>query len=153
MASATLPPEVMAECQTVFAMLDQSKSGVISLSRLQLALASCGSKYTIAELKSLLQKVVPDTHNDNTSTSDGDVGVTLETFATILMLPLSGDTTSSKKEEIHRAFRAMDIDQDGALGDSDLAHVGGSAVVQEADLDNDGRVTVEDFERCLSLPV
>jgi centrin-1 len=138
-----LSEDQKAEIEEAFRMLDFDKDGYISTKDIKIALRSIGFEPTKKEILHMIGEVDPE--------SDGMISLPLFTK----MMTKKRDEMDPE-EEIRRAFRLFADDSTEGIRASDIKRVAIEIgenltdeelkdIIEEADRDNDGIITFEDF--------
>lgn len=138
-----LTEEQTAEIEEAFRMLDYDEDGLISTKDIKIALRSIGFEPTKKEILHMIGDLDPDSNGM----------ITLPMF--IRMMTRKREETNPE-EEIRRAFRLFADDSSEGIRASDIKRVSLELgeqltdeelrdIVEEADRDNDGIITFEDF--------
>ncbi|CAL4918728.1 unnamed protein product [Urochloa decumbens] len=131
----------------VFDLFDRNREGFITADELGHVLGSLGQNYTAYELQSMIEMV----------DFDGDGAINFDEFSMLMEFKPNGVESD---EEITRAFRMFDMDNDGFISEAELCHIMHNLrgnpcgdevreMTREADTDGDGRVSYEEFKQIM----
>ncbi|XP_045320287.1 calmodulin-like [Leopardus geoffroyi] len=143
-----LSKEQVAEFKEAFDRVDKDGDGKIDVQELGAVMQAVGKNPSEAELKQLISRV--DT--------DGDGHISFDEFLAEMAKIMKA---SGSEAEMREVFRAFDLDGDGHISVNELkqamAKLGENpsqeeldAMIQGADVDQDGQVNYEEFVRILS---
>lgn len=138
-----IPEEKLLEYREAFDRFDRDKSGTVSVEEIQKTLKSYGQDLTVGEVRNMIS----DLDVDGSGTLDFDE------FTTFIQR-----TTEeiSEEDEVIRAFRTFDRDNNGWLSCAEFKHIltnlgdrftdeEVNEIFKEADLNHDGRLDYEEF--------
>ncbi|CAH9064972.1 unnamed protein product [Cuscuta europaea] len=145
--AGTLHEEELADLKDQFSAIDVDKNGVISLEEMRLALAKdLPWKLKESRVIEILQAI--------DSNTDGLVDFQEFVAATLHVNQMEGHNSEKWEQRSLAAFEKFDIDRDGYITPDELKmHTGlrGSIdpLLEEADIDKDGRISLLEFRRLL----
>ncbi|KAM0970251.1 hypothetical protein ACFX13_018617 [Malus domestica] len=145
--ASTLNPEELSDLKDQFDAIDMDKNGAISLEEMRQALA----KDVPWKLKDSRVLEILEAIDSNT---DGLVDFTEFVAATLHVHQLEEHDSQKWQQRSRAAFEKFDIDRDGFITPEELRmHTGlkGSIdpLLDEADIDKDGRISLSEFRRLL----
>ncbi|XP_058524887.1 calmodulin-like protein 5 [Ochotona princeps] len=143
-----LSPEQVADFKAAFTKFDKDGNGTISVKELDAVMQLLGHKLSEEELKALIARV----------DQDGDGAISFQEFLAEMVKRLKA---AAHGQDLRKVFQAFDQNGDGHITVEELkqaiAKLGGplpqeqlNAMIQEADVDKDGKVNYEEFVRVLT---
>ncbi|XP_052103548.1 calmodulin-like [Mytilus californianus] len=143
-----LTQEQISECRAAFRLFDKDGDGTITTQELGIIMRSLGQNPTDIELKNIIDEV----------DADGDGTVDFHEFLTMMSKQLSSRDTAG---EIREAFRVFDKEANGFITVEELRDIMGNMgekmteeeveeMIQEVDIDGDGRVYCDEFVKMLT---
>ncbi|KAL0234925.1 hypothetical protein GEMRC1_001507 [Eukaryota sp. GEM-RC1] len=140
-----LSEEAKQEIQEAFSLFDSDGSGTIDSKELKVAMRALGFEPQKDEIRRLLAEV----------DKEGKGVIDFNDFLTIMTEKIS---SRNPREEMLKAFRLFDDDNTGKISFKNLKRVARELgeqmadeeieeMIQEADLDGDGEVSLEEFMR------
>ncbi|XP_006864950.1 PREDICTED: calmodulin-like [Chrysochloris asiatica] len=124
-----------------FSLFNKDGDGTITTKELGTVMRSFGQNPTEAELQDMINEV----------DANGNGTIDLPEFLT-MMARKTKDTTS--EEEIREAFCVFDKDGNGYISAAELCHMmtklGEQLTDEEADIDGDGQVNLEEFVQMMT---
>ncbi|PHT56494.1 Calcium-dependent protein kinase 16 [Capsicum baccatum] len=145
--ASTLDEEELADARDQFSAIDVDKNGVISLEEMRQALAKdLPWKMKESRVLEILQAI--------DSNTDGLVDFPEFVAATLHVHQLEEHNSIKWQQRSQAAFEKFDIDRDGFITPEELRmHTGlkGSIapLLEEADVDKDGKISLSEFRRLL----
>ncbi|KAJ0534343.1 putative protein kinase CAMK-CDPK family [Helianthus annuus] len=145
--ASTLDEEELADLKDQFHAIDIDKSGAISLEEMRQALAKdLPWKIKESRVSEILEAI--------DSNTDGLVDFTEFVAATLHVHQLEEHNSVKWQQLSQAAFEKFDVDRDGYITPEELKmHTGlrGSIdpILEEADIDKDGRISLPEFRRLL----
>ncbi|KAK2162458.1 hypothetical protein LSH36_98g03025 [Paralvinella palmiformis] len=144
-----LTDEQIAEIHEAFQLFDKDGSGVISTKELGMAMRSLGQNPTEDQLMAMINEV------------DVDGSGTVD-FPEFVQMMANRIQCTDSEEEIREAFRVFDKDDKGSISTDELrfvmSHIPGQLdeadidqMIEEVDLDQDGKITYEEFAGIMSI--
>jgi len=144
MSADQLTEEQLSDLKEVFSLFDKDSDELIVKSELGLVMRALGQNPTEIELQEMITKGDVD--------DDGTISLT-EFLAMMAQKMETADNLSSEAEE---AFRVFDKNCEGSISAVELRHImtglglkltpeEADEMIREADADQDGRVTYQDF--------
>ncbi|CAN6292282.1 unnamed protein product [Urochloa humidicola] len=135
------------QMKEAFDHFDRNNDGFITVEDLGPVLESLGQNYTAFELQSMIAMV----------DCDGDGAINFDEFSMLMELKPNGVESD---EEMTKAFRMFDMDNDGFISEAELCHIMYNLtgnlctdevreMMREADTDGDGRVSYEEFKQIM----
>ncbi|KAK4790859.1 hypothetical protein SAY86_031272 [Trapa natans] len=145
--ASTLNKEELADLRDQFDAIDVDKNGAISLEEMREAL----SKDIPWEMKDSRVLEIVQAIDSNT---DGMVDFSEFVAATLHVHQLEEHDSGKWQERSLAAFEKFDIDKDGYITPEELRLYTGlrgsvEPLLQEADMDNDGKISLPEFQRLL----
>ncbi|XP_077988227.1 uncharacterized protein LOC144442728 [Glandiceps talaboti] len=147
-AAVHLTNEQIAELRGSFDLFDKNGDGKISSSELRTVMKALGHNPTLAEVKDIIAGV--------DSNENGSID-----FPEYLTVMSKYYTTGSENEaDILAAFKVFDLDGDGFITADEIRQASQrfgeettdeeiDAMIQEADLNNDGKIDYEEFHKLM----
>lgn len=145
--ASTLDEEELADLRDQFSAIDVDKNGVISLEEMRQALAKdLPWKMKESRVLEILQAI--------DSNTDGLVDFPEFVAATLHVHQLEEHNSTKWQQRSQAAFEKFDVDRDGFITPEELKmHTGlrGSIdpLLEEADIDKDGKISISEFRRLL----
>ncbi|XP_070024111.1 calcium-dependent protein kinase 28-like isoform X1 [Nicotiana sylvestris] len=145
--ASTVDEEELADVRDQFSAIDVDKNGVISLEEMRQALAKdLPWKMKESRVLEILQAI--------DSNTDGLVDFPEFVAATLHVHQLEEHNSTKWQERSQAAFEKFDVDRDGFITPEELRmHTGlkGSIdpLLEEADIDKDGKISLSEFRRLL----
>ncbi|KAJ8558325.1 hypothetical protein K7X08_005091 [Anisodus acutangulus] len=145
--ASTLDEEELADLRDQFSAIDVDKNGVISLEEMRTALAKdLPWKMKESRVLEILQAI--------DSNTDGLVDFPEFVAATLHVHQLEEHNSTKWQQRSQAAFEKFDVDRDGFITPEELKmHTGlkGSIdpLLEEADIDKDGKISLSEFRRLL----
>ncbi|MCD9640418.1 Calcium-dependent protein kinase 28 [Datura stramonium] len=145
--ASTLDEEELSDVRDQFSAIDVDKNGVISLEEMRQALAKdLPWKMKESRVLEILQAI--------DSNTDGLVDFPEFVAATLHVHQLEEHNSIKWQQRSQAAFEKFDVDRDGFITPEELrAHTGlkGSIepLLEEADIDKDGKISLSEFRRLL----
>ncbi|XP_060188494.1 calcium-dependent protein kinase 28-like isoform X2 [Lycium barbarum] len=145
--ASTLDEEELADLRDQFSAIDVDKNGVISLEEMRTALAKdLPWKMKESRVIEILQAI--------DSNTDGLVDFPEFVAATLHVHQLEEHNSTKWQQRSQAAFEKFDVDRDGFITPEELKmHTGlkGSIdpLLEEADIDKDGKISLSEFRRLL----
>ncbi|CAA3013397.1 calcium-dependent kinase 18-like [Olea europaea subsp. europaea] len=145
--ASTLDEEELADLRDQFDAIDVDKNGSISLEEMRQALAKdLPWKMKDSRVLEILQAI--------DSNTDGLVDFSEFVAATLHVHQLEEHNSEMWQQRSHAAFEKFDVDRDGFITTEELKmHTGlrGSMdlLLEEADIDKDGKISLSEFRRLL----
>lgn len=145
--ASTLDEEELADLRDQFSAIDVDKNGVISLEEMRQALAKdLPWKMKESRVLEILQAI--------DSNTDGLVDFPEFVAATLHVHQLEEHNSTKWQQRSLAAFEKFDVDRDGFITPEELKmHTGlrGSVdpLLEEADIDKDGKISISEFRRLL----
>ncbi|XP_059282174.1 calcium-dependent protein kinase 28-like isoform X1 [Lycium ferocissimum] len=145
--ASTLDEEELADLRDQFSAIDVDKNGVISLEEMRTALAKdLPWKMKESRVIEILQAI--------DSNTDGLVDFPEFVAATLHVHQLEEHNSTKWQQRSQAAFEKFDVDRDGFITPEELKmHTGlkGSVdpLLEEADIDKDGKISLSEFRRLL----
>ncbi|XP_055803254.1 calcium-dependent protein kinase 28-like [Solanum dulcamara] len=145
--ASTLDEEELADVRDQFSAIDVDKNGVISLEEMRQALAKdLPWKMKESRVLEILQAI--------DSNTDGLVDFPEFVAATLHVHQLEEHNLTKWQQRSRTAFEKFDVDRDGFITPDELRmHTGlkGSIdpLLEEADIDKDGKISLSEFRRLL----
>ncbi|XP_022849000.1 calcium-dependent protein kinase 16-like [Olea europaea var. sylvestris] len=145
--ASTLDEEELADLRDQFDAIDVDKNGSISLEEMRQALAKdLPWKMKDSRVLEILQAI--------DSNTDGLVDFSEFVAATLHVHQLEEHNSEKWQQRSHAAFEKFDVDRDGFITTEELKmHTGlrGSMdlLLEEADIDKDGKISLSEFRRLL----
>ncbi|KAJ8545739.1 hypothetical protein K7X08_018322 [Anisodus acutangulus] len=145
--ASTLDEEELADARDQFSAIDVDKNGVISLEEMRQALAKdLPWKMKESRVLEILQAI--------DSNTDGLVDFPEFVAATLHVHQLEEHNSTKWQQKWQAAFEKFDVDKDGFITPEELRmHTGlkGSIdpLLEEADIDRDGKISLSEFRRLL----
>ncbi|KAL2320995.1 hypothetical protein Fmac_029964 [Flemingia macrophylla] len=147
--AGALTQDQIAEFYEAFCLIDKNFDGYITADELAAIIRSLEGNPTKEEIQNMIGEV----------DVDGNGNIAFEEFLNIIM---GRKKKESLAEELKEAFKVFDRDQDGYISASELRLVmvnfgekmtdeEAEQMVREADLDGDGLVNFEEFNRIMML--
>jgi len=147
--SQELSDEKIAQFQSCFNLFDKDKDGYISSSEIGLVLRALGETPSEADIKRIAQQI----------DSNGDNRVDFNEFLNILTKQMEKRITD---DDIEKAFKIFDQNNDGQISCSELKHVITTIgevlteaevdeMFKEGDVDRNGFISMDEFRRLLTL--
>ncbi|CAN6309589.1 unnamed protein product [Urochloa humidicola] len=135
------------QMREAFDLFDRNNDGFINVEELGAVLGSLGQNCTAYELQSMIAMV----------DFDGDGAICFDEFSILMEFKPNGVESD---EEITKAFRMFDMDNDGFISEAELCHIMYNLrgdlcadevreMMLEADTDGDGRVSYEEFKQIM----
>ncbi|KAJ7532153.1 hypothetical protein O6H91_14G074400 [Diphasiastrum complanatum] len=145
--ASTLDPEEIADLRDQFNAIDMDKSGTITLEEIKEALAK-DRPWAVKESR------VTDILQAMDSNRDGIVDFEEFVAATLHVHQLEGLDSAKWHKRSKAAFAKFDFDKDGFITAEELKQYTGMkgslhTLLEEADTDGDGRISLPEFQRLL----
>uniref|UniRef100_A0A0E0KIA5 EF-hand domain-containing protein n=1 Tax=Oryza punctata TaxID=4537 RepID=A0A0E0KIA5_ORYPU len=146
-----LTEEQIEQLKEVFAFFDKNNDGVITSEELGEVLSSLGQNHSEAELKRIIKE----------ADADGNGVIDFHEFLNLMAHSwLKNDQGPDSEEQLMEAFQLFDKDGDGYISAAELREVmigleKGTTdqeigeMIKDADLDDDGRVSYEEFKQLM----
>ena len=142
-----LTEETINQFRYFFDLFDKDSSGTITTKELGTIMRNLGQNPSEEELKQMIREV--DLNGDGTID-----------FKEFLCLMIKKMDDSEIDNELHEAFNAFDLDQDGYITPHELRNgminLGeeyspeeAEEMIKEGDLDNDGRIDYDEFMKII----
>ena len=141
-----VPKEKLAEYKEAFDMFDRDHGGTISADEIYKIMKNYGNPVTKKEVEKMIAKI--DT--------SGDGELDFEEFVTLMEIQFQ-EVSESEEDEVLRAFKSFDKDEDGKITNYEfryiLTKIGNNRLTdeevdelfRECDLQNDGILVYQDF--------
>ena len=143
---SSLTKEQLEEYKEAFDIFDKDGSGTITSDELRQVMTNLGKKCTVEDAKKMIADV--DTNQNET--------VEFDEFIKMMQ-----KSSIPKEEELKRAFKVFDKDNDGKITHSELKQAMEemgqeisdkeiTEMIKAADLDNDEQINFEEFKKMMS---
>merc|ERR1712167_508286 len=128
--------EEKKEFRKNFNLFDKKRTGSIPIADMGTVLRSLGQNPTEAELAALVEEV------------DKDKSGTIEFDEFVDLMARTNKTQEQMEEEIKNAFLTFDADGSGFIDREETI----TGMIQEADVDGDGKINYEEFTKIMLAP-
>ncbi|KAK4774034.1 hypothetical protein SAY87_029053 [Trapa incisa] len=144
---AGLTQQKRQEIREAFDLFDTDGSGTIDAGELSVAMRALGFELTEKQIEQMIADV----------DKDGSGSIDYDEFEHMMTAKIGERDT---KEELMKAFQILDQDNNGKISAGDIKHIAKELgesfsdrdiqeMIEEADLDNDGEINVEEFIRIM----